>query len=49
LITTEKDAVKLDPIALWPLKVVVVKITFEVDNLEGLGRMLLTTVGPLTR
>jgi tetraacyldisaccharide 4'-kinase len=49
LITTEKDAVKLDPIALWPLKVVVVKITFEVDNLEGLGRMLSTTVGPLTR
>jgi tetraacyldisaccharide 4'-kinase len=49
LITTEKDAVKLDPIALWPLKVVVVKIAFEVDNLEGLGRMLSATVGLLTR
>ena len=35
LITTEKDAVKLDPLALSPLKVVVVKIAFEVDDLEG--------------
>ena len=45
LITTEKDAVKLDPMALSPLKVVVVKIAFEVDNLERLCRMLSTTIG----
>jgi tetraacyldisaccharide 4'-kinase len=48
LITTEKDAVKLDPLALSPLKVVVVKIAFEVDDLEALRRMLSTTVRILT-
>lgn len=48
LITTEKDAVKLEAAAFAPLKVLVVKLAFEFDKLEGLER-LISSVMPVKR
>jgi tetraacyldisaccharide 4'-kinase len=48
LITTEKDAVKLGPTALSPLRVVVIRIAFDVDDLEALCRLLSAAAGIVT-
>jgi tetraacyldisaccharide 4'-kinase len=49
LITTEKDAVKLDAAAFHPLKVLVIKVAFEFDDLEKVRRMVLAAAGNLHR
>jgi tetraacyldisaccharide 4'-kinase len=45
VMTTEKDAVKLDAAALAPLSVVAVRLTFEFDNTDLLRKILTECVG----
>jgi tetraacyldisaccharide 4'-kinase len=49
VVTTEKDGENFEACHLDPLRVVVVKVSFEFDDLEGLRKMLLDKVGVLTR
>ena len=44
LITTEKDAVKLDADSVSPLRILVVKVSFEFDDVEALRQLLSETV-----
>lgn len=49
LVTTEKDAEKLNAAALAPLDVVVLRVAFEFDDLQGIIRLLENTVGAFAR
>ena len=45
VVTTEKDVENFDPSALDPLKLIVVKVTFVFEDVVGIRRILLNTVG----
>jgi tetraacyldisaccharide 4'-kinase len=49
VVTTEKDLENFEACRFDPLRVVVVKVGFEFDDLEGLRKILLDKVGVLTR
>jgi tetraacyldisaccharide-1-P 4'-kinase len=45
LVTTEKDAVKLEASSFHPLQVLAVKVAFEFDDLQALRKMLSSVLG----